>query len=62
MLMAIMQIKRHKRSWNCCTIKISKPFLENLDIPLINCEVSLALSWSASCVIASMKKKIVAAA
>ena len=29
-----------------------------LDIPLISCKVSLALSWSANCVITSMEKGI----
>ena len=33
-------------------------FWETLDIPLINCEVCLALTWSANFVITSMKKRI----
>ena len=33
-----------------------------LDIPLINCEVSLALSWSKNCVITSLEKRLVTAA
>ena len=33
----------------------------SLNIPLINCEVSLALSWSANCVITSMEKRILEA-
>ena len=33
-------------------------FWETLDILLINCEVSLALIWSADCVITSMEKRI----
>ena len=33
-------------------------FWETLDIPLINCEVSLALTWSADCVINGMEKRI----
>ena len=37
-------------------------FWNSLNIPLINCEVSLALSWSANCVITSMEKKLVRAA
>ena len=37
-------------------------FLETLDIPLINCEVSLALSWSAYCVITSLEIRLVTAA
>ena len=34
-------------------------FWNNLNIPLINCEVSLALSWSETCVITSMEKRLV---
>ena len=30
-------------------------FWETLDIPLISCQVSLALTWSANCVITSME-------
>ena len=37
-------------------------FWKTLDIPLINCEVSLALSWSANCVITSVEKRSVTAA
>ena len=35
---------------------------KTLDIPLINCEVSLVLSWSANCVITSLEKRLVTAA
>ena len=34
----------------------------SLNIPLINCEGSLVLSWSETCVITSIKKKLVRAA
>ena len=37
-------------------------FWRTLDIPLINCEVSLALSWSENCVITSLEKRLVTAA
>ena len=37
-------------------------FWKTLDISLINCEVSLALSWSANCVITSLGKRLVTAA
>ena len=37
-------------------------FWKKLDVPLINCEVSLALSWSANCVITSLEKRLVTAA
>ena len=33
-----------------------------LDIPLINCEVSLILCWSANCVITSLGKRLLTAA
>ena len=36
-------------------------FRYSLNIPLANCEVSLALSWSATCVITSTEKRILAA-
>ena len=36
-------------------------FWKTLDIPLINCEVFLALSWSANCVITSLEKKLLTA-
>ena len=36
-------------------------FWNNLNIPLVNCEVSLALSWSANCVITSLEKRLVTA-
>ena len=37
-------------------------FWKVLAIPLINCEVPLALSWSGNCVIASYEKRLVTAA
>ena len=49
-------------------VKIAVPlkhlgnFWNSLNIPLINCEVSLALSWSETCVITSMEKRLVRAA
>ena len=33
-------------------------FWDTLDMPLINCEVSLTLTWPANCVITSMEKRI----
>ena len=32
-------------------------FWNSLNIPLINCEVSLTLTWSAKCVITSLEKR-----
>ena len=37
-------------------------FWKTLDIPLINCEVSLALRWSTNCVNTSLEKRLVTAA
>ena len=36
-------------------------FWNSLNIPLVHCEVSLALSWSETCVITSMEKRILVA-
>ena len=36
-------------------------FWNSLNIPLVNCEVSLTLSWSETCVITSMEKRILIA-
>ena len=43
-------------------LKHLRNFWNSLNIPLINREVSLALSWSADCVITDIKRRIVAAA
>ena len=37
-------------------------FWKVLDIPLINCEVSLVLSWSGNCVITSLEKRLLTGA
>ena len=37
-------------------------FWETLDMSLINCEVSLVITWSADCVITSLEKRLVTAA
>ena len=37
-------------------------FWNSLNIPLIKCEVSLALSWFANCVITSIEKRLIRAA
>ena len=38
-------------------LKYWSNFGRNLDMPLINCEVSLTLTWSTNCVITSMEKR-----
>ena len=54
---------RNKRGTKEIEIPVPLKHLDNfwnsLNIPLINCEVSLALSWSANCVITSMEKRLV---
>ena len=37
-------------------------FWDSLNIPLVNCEVSLALAWSANCVITNIENGLIAAA
>ena len=43
-------------------LKHLSSFGKTLDMPLINCEVSVALSWSGNCVITSLEKRLVTAA
>ena len=38
------------------TLKYLRNFGRSLDMPLINCEVSLTLSWSENCVLTHIKK------
>ena len=51
----------NKRGTREVKIAVSLKHLDNfwksLNIPLVNCKVSLALSWSAICVITSMTKE-----
>ena len=64
MLMAILQIMNVADKRGTKEVEISVPlkylgnFGESLDIPLINYEVSLALTWYADCAITSMEKRI----
>ena len=51
-----------KKFENAMLLKHLSNFWKTLDIPLINCEVSLAFSWSANCVITSLEKRLVTAA
>ena len=55
LLETMMQIKT-------VPLKHLSNFWKTLDIPLINCEVSLALNWSENCVITSLEKRLVTAA
>ena len=40
-------------------LKYLSNFSRNLDMPLINCEISLTLSWYETCVITSLEKRLV---
>ena len=40
-------------------LKYLSNFWRKIDIPLINCEVFLTLSWFENCVITSLQKKLV---
>ena len=42
-------------------LKHVRNFWNSLNIPLVNCKVSLASSWSATCVITSMEKRTLVA-
>ena len=41
----------HKKCWNNGNIKISKYFWRTLEMPLINCEINIDLTWSKNCII-----------
>ena len=59
LLKTMMQIKKVKKIEIAVPLKHLRNFWKTLDIPLINCEVSLALSWSVNCVITSLEKRLV---
>ena len=40
-------------------LKYLSSFWRTLDMPLINCEVSLILTWSRECVISSMERRLI---
>ena len=59
----MMQIKKaQKKAEIIVPLKYLSNFWRTLDIPLINCEVSLTLSLSENCVITSLEKILVTAA
>ena len=66
MLMAILQIilimikikEVTKEVEIAVSLKHIGNFWNSLNILLVNCEVSLTLSWSETCVITSMEKRI----
>ena len=59
----MMQIKKtQKKVESAVSLKHLSNFWKALDILLVSCEVSLALSWSANYVITSLEKRLLAAA
>ena len=60
--MTKMIIEKNKKVEIAVPLKHLTNFWRTLDIPLINCEVFLTLTWSANCAIASMEKREVAPA
>ena len=55
-------IKKVKKTEIAVPLKYLSNFWRNLDMSLINCEISLILSWSENCVITSLEKILIRAA
>ena len=55
LLKFMMKRKNAKKVEIAVPLKHLSNFWKTLDIPLINSEVSLALSWSGNCVITSLE-------
>ena len=55
LLKIMMKRKNAKKVEIAVPLKHLSNFWKTLDIPLINSEVSLALSWSGNCVITSLE-------
>ena len=53
----MVQIDLVKKVEIVVPLKHLSNFWRNLDMPLINCEVSLNLTWSEKCVITSLEKR-----
>ena len=63
LLETMMQIKKApKKVEIALSLKHLSNFWETLDMPLINCKVSLALSWSENCVITRLETRLITAA
>ena len=43
--------------WNNGTIKYLSNFWRTLEMPLINCEIDLILTWSANCVLSDAQNQ-----
>ena len=53
----MMQINLVKKVEIVVPSKYLSNFWRSLDMPLINCEVSLTLTWSENCVITSLERR-----
>ena len=53
----MMQINLVKKVDIVVPSKYLSNFWRSLDMPLINCEVSLTLTWSKNCVITSLERR-----
>ena len=54
-----MQINLVKKVEIVVPLKYLSNFWRSLDMPLINCEVSLTLTWSENCVITSVERRVI---
>ena len=52
-----MQINLVKKVEIVVPLKYLSYFQRSLDMPLINCEISLILTWSQNCVITSLERR-----
>ena len=55
----MMQINLVKKVDIVVPSKYLSNFWRSLDMPLINCEVSLTLTWSENCVITSVERRAI---
>ena len=56
-MLIMMQINLVKKVEIVVPLKYLSNFWRSLDMPLINCEVSLTLTWSENCVITSLERR-----
>ena len=59
-MMVMMQLKKEqKKTEIAIPLKHLGNFWRSLDMPLINCEVSLTLTWDKNCVITTLEKRVI---
>ena len=56
-ILIAMQINLVKKVEIAVPLKYLSNFKRSLDMPLINCEISLTLTWSENCVITSLERR-----